>query len=140
MVSRLDRAVIKNPWMNRMYSLVQAERGLYLIHTGPAVKIGMKVAGSLNQYAVSKVVDRGLRKIEAAEAEIASGALDTLSRGKHSHLLPPGAVTEKDFRKRGSLRSARKPVLVLRAGRKKYRLEFPYTDPDEVERFVEGLS
>lgn len=141
MTIRVDRAVIHGPWMNRMYTLIAADDGLYVLHTGPAVRVGFRARGALAQLAADKVVDRGLRKILAAEEAISSSDPEPAMGGsRHSRFVPHGELKEVDFRAKGSIFAGGSPILRVCTASEKMKFVFKYHELTEVQGLADWLA
>jgi len=138
---RADRVVIYGPLMNRMYSLVADEGGLYLVHTGPAVKIGFVAGGQLQQMAADAVISRGLRRIVAAEQALTEqGPARALRDSGHSRFVPYDEIIEVDFREKGSLFVGRRPTLRLVTRTGKLKLVFRYSTIQDAQPIVQAVA
>ena len=140
MAVRTDRVVIYGPLMNRMYSLVADEDGLYLVHTGPAVRVGFVAGGQLQQAAADAVIARGLRRIVAAEQALSEqGPANALRASRHSQLVPCDDIVDVDFREKGSLFVGRRPTLRLVTRKGKLKLVFRYATIQDVRPLVQAV-
>lgn len=140
---RLDRAVINNPWsMNRMYTLMLTEKGLYLLYTGSAVRIGMQLKGAdrAMQGVVNAVVDRGVKIIEEAEAKITEQNLDELAQLEHSFFVNFADIQEVIYNAEGSFWNGHTPFLLIKTASKKFKLLFKYQEKQTIEDFVTELK
>jgi hypothetical protein len=129
---RINRAVINNIWtMNRAFTIVCSEAGLYLLYTGPAVRIsthytGQGLTGGAAAAAANAVVAAGIRRIETAEARVTPTSLDALSAEKHSAYLAWPAISTWKYRQKSGFFSPY-PALELVSANKKRLVEFPYS-------------
>jgi len=127
--------------MNRMYTLIAADDGLFVLHTGPAVRVGFRASGALAQVAADKVVDRGLRKIIAAEdAVTASGPEQAMGASRHSRFVPYGDLMEVEFRAKGSIFAGGFPVLRVRTAGDKLKFVFKYHELADVQELADWLA
>jgi len=141
MTIRVDRAVIHGPMMNRMYTLITAGDGLYVLYTGPAVKVGFKAGGPLQQLAANKVIDRGLRKIMAAEEAISDTTPEqAVGASRHSRFVPYAELRDVDFRLKGSIFYGGHPTLVLGMAGGKLKFMFKYHEIEDVQQLVDWLG
>lgn len=143
MVLRLDRAVINNPWsMNRMYTLMLTDQGLYILYTGPAVKIGMQLGGAdrVLQGVVDTVVDRGVKIIEENEAKINEQNLSQLAQQEHSYFITFPEMKELTYNEKGSFWNGYTPFLLIKTDKKNFKLLFHYQDKEIVENFIKALK
>ncbi len=140
MTIRVDRAVIHGPWMNRMYTLITGGAGLYVLHTGPAVRVGFQAGGGLQQLAADKVIDRGLRKIMAAEEAISDEEpAASMGASRHSRFVPFAELRDVEFRRKGSILTGGHPTLRLDTAGGKLKFVFKYHEVEDVQQLVDWL-
>ena len=141
MTVRVDRAVLKSPWMNRMLTLVVDDEGLYVLHTGPGVRIGFDPGGGLERWAANKVIERGLKQIRAAEVAITNTSpAEMLGDSRHSRLIAYDQIQSVKFEEAGSVFAGRKPTLRLKTSLGKLKIVFQHSPLTDVLPLVQRLS
>ncbi len=122
--------------MNKMYSLVLTNDDLYLLHTGPGVRINLVtmqrgIEGAAAQMAVNGVIKRGLKKIHAAQEEITPEGLDAfVTNHKNSSKVPLSSLSKVQI-------ANNKKKISFQTPQGKFTFHFNYCEQADRDAFLQ---
>ncbi len=120
----------------KTYTILQNDKGLYLLHVGPAGN-QVKSSGPLANYAVKKVHERIAKKVEEGMAKLASIGEDAYaSESKGSHHIAPGTVQQVELKKN----MYGQPKLMIKWDGGKMTFHFEQASMEEVEKLKSALT
>lgn len=141
---RIDGAVIPPGLLAsaKTFSLILRDKGLYVIHTGPAganppgsqIRANGLIQAAAANATANAVNKRVARKVAEGEARLDEVGPETLVQQKHSKLLTPEQISEINIKE-----NRREIVLEIRSNQGKYKFRLPAEDKTTAETIKQAL-
>jgi hypothetical protein len=133
---RLDKVVrVVALGVKRVYSLVLADDGLYLIQTGHMGALKHIRLDDGRQLVIDRPDDRGVRDLQANESRIGTAPLDDLAKIKGNYFIRLEAIEDVELRP-----NKKEPEMWIGVTGSEHHLFFPYAAEEEVRAFERALS
>jgi hypothetical protein len=133
---RLDKVVrVVALGVKRVYSLVLADDGLYLIQTGHVGALKhMRLDGD-RQLVIDQPDDRGVQDLQANESRVGTAPLDDLAKIKGNYFVRLEAIEDVELRP-----NKKEPEMWIGVTGSEHHLFFPFAAEEEVQAFQRALS
>jgi hypothetical protein len=133
---RLDKVVrVVAVGVKRVYSLVLADDGLYLIQTGHAGTLKHYRLDDDRCFVIDRPGDRGVTELQANESRIDTTPLDELARLKDNYFIRLEAIEDAELRP-----NRKQPEMWIGVTGSEHHLFFPFAAEKEVQAFQRALS
>lgn len=135
---RIDKAVIPAGLIRsaKTYSLLADDRGLYIIHTGPAGR-HVRTRGAVNAAVVDFVRSSQGKKVSEGEARLNAISPEQLAAEKGNIFIPKDEIKNVNVSKN----IYDENVLAFEAHSKKWKFHFFFVEnSEEVEQFATALQ
>lgn len=133
---RLDKVVrVVALGVKRVYSLVLADDGLYLIQTGHMSALKHIQLGVDRQMVIGRPDDRSVQDLQSNESRIDATPLGELAKIKSNYFIRLEAIEDVELRP-----NKKEPEMWIGVTGSEHHLFFPYATEEEVQAFQRALS
>ena len=133
---RLDKVVrVVALGVKRVYSLVLADDGLYLIQTGHVGALKHIRLDDVRRLVIDRPDDRGVQDLQANESRIGATPLDDLAKIKGNYFIRLEAIEDVELRP-----NQKEPEMWIGVTGSEHHLFFPFATEEEVQAFQRALS
>ena len=133
---RLDKVVrVVALGVKRVYSLVLADDGLYLIQTGHMSALKHIQLSVDRQMVVSRPDDRSVQDLQSNESRIDATPLGELAKIEGNYFIRLEAIEDVELRP-----NKKEPEMWIGVTGSEHHLFFPYTAEEEVQAFQRALT
>ena len=133
---RLDKVVrVVALGVKRVYSLVLADDGLYLIQTGHVGALKHIRQDDRRMLVIDRPDDRGVQDLQANESRVGTAPLDDLAKVKGNYFIRLEAIEDVELRP-----NKKEPEMWIGVTGSEHHLSFPFAAEEEVQAFQRALS